>query len=66
MKKTEAADQACPNCGCYVRDGGFRRGRVVYCCEPCADSCKCECGCVDESVHSERHAPMKGRRRGSN
>ncbi len=57
--------QTCPSCGCYVGDHSFKRGGVIYCCEPCANSCKCECGCVDESDQAEWHAPMKRRRRGS-
>ena len=56
------ADQVCPECGCNVDDKAYRRGGVIYCCEPCADGCKCECGCIDESPQAERHAPMKGSR----
>ena len=58
------ADQVCPECGCSVGDKAYKKeGGVIYCCEPCADSCKCECGCIDESQQAERYAPMKGRRR---
>ncbi|MCE5265622.1 MAG: hypothetical protein LLG97_19110 [Deltaproteobacteria bacterium] len=56
------ANQMCPQCGCIVGDKAFKRGGVVYCCEPCANGCKCECGCVDESARAERHAPLKGKR----
>jgi hypothetical protein len=59
------AAQECPKCGCNVSGNGFKRGGVTYCCEPCADNCKCECGCIDESEQAERHAPLKGNRRGS-
>jgi len=57
------ADQVCPECGCNIGDKAFKKeDGVIYCCEPCANTCKCECRCVDESQQAERHAPMKGRR----
>jgi hypothetical protein len=59
------ADQECPQCGCVIGDKAFRKAEVIYCCEPCAESCKCECGCVNESAQPARNAPMKGNRRGS-
>jgi len=65
MMKTEATDHTFPKCGCYIRGGGFKRGTVVYCCEPRAVDCKCDCDCTDETARPERHAPMKGRRRGA-
>ncbi len=37
----------CPVCGCEIKDGGYKKDDITYCCEPCADgsSCECECGC---------------------
>ena len=38
-------EQICPKCGCSISGGGYKKGGVVYCCEPCASSTSCECGC---------------------
>ncbi len=56
------ADQVCPQCGCVIGSKSFRKGDIVYCCEPCADNCQCECDCIDESKEPERRAPMKGQK----
>ncbi len=38
-------EQICPECGCSISGGGYEKSGVVYCCEPCAGSTSCECGC---------------------
>ncbi len=35
----------CPACGCRVVNGGFEKDGVRYCCEACASSSACQCGC---------------------
>lgn len=41
----KAKGQICPTCGCTVVGGGYKKGGVTYCCEPCAAGGSCECGC---------------------
>jgi hypothetical protein len=67
-EEMEMAEPVCPECGCGIKDEAFEKGGVLYCCEPCATSCDCECGCLDESKAkpSGRLSPKKGPRRGSN
>lgn len=50
------AEQLCPVCGCTVVDAGYEKNGVTYCCEPCAGSSSCECGCctvVEEGGEKE-------------
>ena len=60
-------DQKCPQCGCDIEDDAFEKEGAVYCCEPCAVSCECACGCIEESKPAKAgvRAPQTGRRRGS-
>jgi hypothetical protein len=37
--------QICPVCGCDIGGEGYKKEGVVYCCEPCAESGACKCGC---------------------
>ena len=37
--------QICPVCGCDIGGEGYEKDGVVYCCEPCAESGACDCGC---------------------
>ena len=39
------AEQICPACGCSVVGAGHEKDGVTYCCEPCATSSPCACGC---------------------
>jgi hypothetical protein len=45
------AEQICPVCGCHIAGSGYESEGMVYCCEPCASSSPCECGCC--TVHEE-------------
>ena len=50
------AEQICPVCGCTIAGTGYETEGVVYCCEPCATSSPCECGCctpIDEPEEKE-------------
>ena len=38
-------EQICPTCGCAISDDAYEKEGVTYCCEPCATSERCECGC---------------------
>ena len=43
------ANVKCPVCGCMIAvDRGIRLGSVVYCCQSCVDSQRCELGCTVE------------------
>jgi len=49
------AEQICPACGCNIAGSGHESEGVVYCCEPCAGSSPCECGCCTiAEEHEER------------
>ena len=37
--------QICPVCGCEISGGGYEKDGISYCCEPCAEGGRCECGC---------------------
>ena len=39
------AEPICPTCGCTVTDKSYKKEGVLYCCEACATSGECECGC---------------------
>jgi hypothetical protein len=41
------AEQICPACGCSIVTEGYEKDGVKYCCEPCATSGQCECGCCE-------------------
>ena len=50
------AEQICPACGCHIAGTGYETDGMVYCCEPCAGSSPCECGCctpIDEAKEKE-------------
>ena len=38
-------EELCPVCGCAIGDGAYEKDGQTYCCEPCASSSPCECGC---------------------
>ena len=42
------AEEICSQCGCEIEDDACEKDGVLYCCEPCATSCECECGCMEE------------------
>jgi hypothetical protein len=49
-------EQICPACGCSVVGAGYEKEGVKYCCEPCAGSSPCSCGCchvVDEAAETK-------------
>jgi hypothetical protein len=48
------AEQICPECGCEIAEEGFEKEGIVYCCEPCATSCECVCGCMEEPAQDCR------------
>jgi len=45
-------EQLCPVCGCQIVGDGYEQDDVLHCCQPCATSGQCECGCC-ESVEDE-------------
>ena len=47
------AEQICPVCGCTIVSDGYEKEGVFYCCEPCATSGQCGCGCC-EVVEEEK------------
>ena len=47
MVDTETAEQVCPVCGCQLGEHPYKKGEVLYCCEPCATDAQCECGCCE-------------------
>ncbi len=47
------AEQLCPTCGCRIGVDAYEKDGILYCCQPCATSGQCECGCC-EVVESER------------
>lgn len=44
----EYTEKICPACGCVSGSDTYEKDGVFYCCEPCAISNECECGCLDE------------------
>jgi len=38
-------EEICPACGCTIAVDAYEKEGVKYCCEPCATSGQCECGC---------------------
>lgn len=47
------AEQICPTCGCHIAGTDHERDGMVYCCEPCATSNPCECGCCHVAEEHE-------------
>jgi len=47
-----AEEQLCPVCGCQIGAFAYEKDSVLYCCEPCAESVQCDCGCC-ETVEEE-------------
>ena len=47
------AEEHCVECGCEIGDKAYETDGNVYCCEPCASSCECECGWLDEGDEEE-------------
>lgn len=45
-------EQLCPACGCHIASDGYEKDGVIYCCQSCADSDQCKCGCC-EAVEDE-------------
>jgi hypothetical protein len=45
-------EQLCPACGCHIAGDAYEKDGVLYCCQPCATSGQCECGCC-EAVEDE-------------
>ena len=35
----------CPICGCEIKSDGYEKDGINYCCKPCAESGRYECGC---------------------
>ena len=40
-------EQLCPECGCSIGVDVYEKDGVLYCCQPCATSGQCECGCCE-------------------
>ncbi len=47
------AEEICFECGCEIGDNAYEADGHLYCCEPCATSAECECGCLDECDEEE-------------
>jgi hypothetical protein len=57
--QTKAKGQICPACGCTITGGGYEKGGVKYCCEPCATDNACNCGCC-KPVTGEKEESKTG------
>ncbi len=40
-------EQICPECGCRIGVDAHEKDGALYCCQPCATSSQCECGCCE-------------------
>lgn len=49
MEKEQEKEQLCPACGCHIGVDAYEKDEVLYCCQPCADSSQCGCGCCTET-----------------
>ena len=47
------AEQLCLECGCSIGVDAYEKDGVLYCCQPCAMSGQCECGCYEVAEEQE-------------
>lgn len=51
-KMAETTERLCPACGCQLGGSPYKKGGLLYCCEPCANGGPCECGCCKVEEHA--------------